>query len=836
MKEAIKNHCECDRVIKSFLSVKNNHNNNKPELLNKRKQWFKNIKNEFKKSESIKNEFRKFESRIDSHPNNLEIKEKEQSKINIYIKDDIITKKLPLHDQLIKTRNIIHDSNTDDKQKVERIFFSNSFHKFHNLISLNQNNKTEKLNVTQDPFDKNNIKPKNINEPYIEQLHFSDIMKQNKETQEFKEIKRKTNSSDKIFKLNEMPDTYIKDHSYVNGNLFLPQNMSDNISKYKEFHGILNKSKIKYSDKEIKDINRNKDLKEKYNDNEVNNELKASKDRYYDQWPKYRSISHQDFSYYFPKVKKSYEAPLYVTSEDLVKEVNKNIQKRILQEKFIKDHFKLKQNINTENKKENIKHTEEKIKSEINKKEKEPTITTKEDNKTIKIKNNKLGHEIKDDQLEEIKTKKGKYIPQTTNQSTIKSPTEKQFKNTSQSTNQPKKKSHTTERSNIKLQTTEQSMKNNQSIEQSRKKIKTADLSKQSIEKQKNNIHQTKIKQMEEKTLPNNTKSTTANEKMRRDNINELKTNGNKDNKIEHKNVNDSKGLKKSNEQANDEDTAKDRVDIVKNMIKIDPRKEEIKEDIKNTKNINNGNETIEQSTKQNLNNTLGKFDIKEFKGKENNIRSPVLQSNKQNLDQQTDIAKKIKEKEYDKTVMKIDETKSKVTDNVNDSNKKSLEKSKGTPKNLEIKDVKVRKLSNDDDIMKLIKVKQKPKCLSDLNITPLQVEEHKGHKNKTDDDCLICQNSELELDIESICRRTNQVIDVGDIIIGNKIFKCKHPLKFKKQKPDEPLPMLFKKDCSNSCSNNGDNTKNNINIIKDKTMQDENLQQNQTQTKTVST
>ncbi|XP_050362210.1 ankyrin repeat domain-containing protein 12-like [Nymphalis io] len=112
----------------------------------------------------------------------------------------------------------------------------------------------------------------------------------------------------------------------------------------------------------------------------------------------------------------------------------------------------------------------------------------------------------------------------------------------------------------------------------------------------------------------------------------------------------------------------------------------------------------------------------------------------------------------------------------------------------------KVRNPSSDDLILQLVKLKQsqnkqkprvQPKRLSEIKIDPTVIKAHKGHQEQKQSNCLICNDSELELDIENIEKSKYQGKEVTDIIIGQQIFKCKPHLEEHMNKTSVG-PILF--------------------------------------------
>ncbi|KAG6452402.1 hypothetical protein O3G_MSEX007608 [Manduca sexta] len=134
----------------------------------------------------------------------------------------------------------------------------------------------------------------------------------------------------------------------------------------------------------------------------------------------------------------------------------------------------------------------------------------------------------------------------------------------------------------------------------------------------------------------------------------------------------------------------------------------------------------------------------------------------------------------------------------VKDITKTDEKKDKPTIKELDIKQIKVRKPSYDDLILRLVKLKQsepreriKQKILPVLDV-PVVAREHKKHKYTKTSKCIMCIDSEFELDVESILMKPDLPDEtMKDIIIGQKIFKYKPPLIDKEDK-SIMTPSLF--------------------------------------------
>lgn len=101
--------------------------------------------------------------------------------------------------------------------------------------------------------------------------------------------------------------------------------------------------------------------------------------------------------------------------------------------------------------------------------------------------------------------------------------------------------------------------------------------------------------------------------------------------------------------------------------------------------------------------------------------------------------------------------------------------------KELNINQIKVMKPSCDDLILQLVKIKQQDvkdkkkrvREISEIQIPRLLIEDHRDHKGFKKPNCMICNDSELELDIEEIINKDENLADI-DIIMGQKIVKYK--------------------------------------------------------------
>ncbi|CAG9581258.1 unnamed protein product [Danaus chrysippus] len=109
--------------------------------------------------------------------------------------------------------------------------------------------------------------------------------------------------------------------------------------------------------------------------------------------------------------------------------------------------------------------------------------------------------------------------------------------------------------------------------------------------------------------------------------------------------------------------------------------------------------------------------------------------------------------------------------------------------KELNIDQIKIRRPSPDDLILKLVKLKQsqdskpkeRPTRMSQINLPEKIILSHnKTHKIIKNDNCVICLDSDLDLDIENIMLNEGKSDKSNEIIIGPKIFRYKSPLVLK--------------------------------------------------------
>ncbi|XP_073957766.1 uncharacterized protein isoform X2 [Choristoneura fumiferana] len=117
-------------------------------------------------------------------------------------------------------------------------------------------------------------------------------------------------------------------------------------------------------------------------------------------------------------------------------------------------------------------------------------------------------------------------------------------------------------------------------------------------------------------------------------------------------------------------------------------------------------------------------------------------------------------------------------------------------PKDLAFKDVKVRKQSGDDLILRLVKLKQnEPRHresyrFSRMHLPDIFIKTHARHKCK-DPKCPVCRNSELGLDYDECliaAAHTYKPEEITDIIIGEKIYKNTTPYRKPQEKEKETM------------------------------------------------
>ncbi|XP_022117450.2 calponin homology domain-containing protein DDB_G0272472-like [Pieris rapae] len=145
----------------------------------------------------------------------------------------------------------------------------------------------------------------------------------------------------------------------------------------------------------------------------------------------------------------------------------------------------------------------------------------------------------------------------------------------------------------------------------------------------------------------------------------------------------------------------------------------------------------------------------------------------------QENIEKKLKEEAYSKMAMYNSQSKPEPDERSGVSKPKKEEVT--TFKELNISQVKLRKHSQDNLILQLVKLKQserkepraRPQRLSEINVSPIIRRAHKDHCN-SHDSCILCRNSDLELDIDNILFGEQKLSEPTDLIMGRKIIKLK--------------------------------------------------------------
>ncbi|XP_072937401.1 uncharacterized protein [Epargyreus clarus] len=229
----------------------------------------------------------------------------------------------------------------------------------------------------------------------------------------------------------------------------------------------------------------------------------------------------------------------------------------------------------------------------------------------------------------------------------------------------------------------------------------------------------------------------------------------------------------------------------------MDKKQKEKKEDSQKEKERKEKEKQFQQRLKEEQNKPKGEK-IKNKDEKPQKVDNNATENLKKMIEEQAKLkaeAIKIKKQhEEENTKLRMEaERKAKEEEELK---LKHNTKEEPTTKDLHIKSIKSQKPSNDDLILQLVKLKQRdrlrPKRLSEINITPLIVNKHKVHKGKTLLNCVLCVDSELELDVENILNNKNKPDEVTDLIVGNKIVKSRHHLS-DKPAAEELLPVLYK-------------------------------------------
>lgn len=256
--------------------------------------------------------------------------------------------------------------------------------------------------------------------------------------------------------------------------------------------------------------------------------------------------------------------------------------------------------------------------------------------------------------------------------------------------------------------------------------------------------------------------------------------------------------ITKSKEEEKNIKTDKKESTKLKNELK----KRQVEKEQKETTKKEEKKKKEEPSTKEEVKKFDKKDDLEEFK--------KILAEQKKHKEEE----KRARKKEEENHKMKKDTDKAVTTQEVllknveTKTNKKQSKEIKSDvkpdiqtkaklnaedaeTKDLQLNQITVRTPSTDDLILRLVKLKQsyprknkeRPKRLSEINIDPNVIATHKCHQNKQPN-CIICNDSELELDIENIVNKKFENSKVADIIVGEKILKHKPHLEQKVKKP----------------------------------------------------
>ncbi|XP_045527768.1 calponin homology domain-containing protein DDB_G0272472-like isoform X1 [Pieris brassicae] len=165
----------------------------------------------------------------------------------------------------------------------------------------------------------------------------------------------------------------------------------------------------------------------------------------------------------------------------------------------------------------------------------------------------------------------------------------------------------------------------------------------------------------------------------------------------------------------------------------------------------------------------------------------------------QDNIEKKLKEEAYSKMVI---DSQSKPETDEKSSVSKPKKEEVTTFKELNISQVKLRKHSQDSLILQLVKLKQserkepraRPQRLSEINVSPIIRRAHKDHNN-IHDSCILCRDSDLELDVDNILFGEQKSSEPTDLIMGRKIIKLKESPRINKKETKNITtfePLMF--------------------------------------------
>ncbi|CAH2102716.1 unnamed protein product [Euphydryas editha] len=232
--------------------------------------------------------------------------------------------------------------------------------------------------------------------------------------------------------------------------------------------------------------------------------------------------------------------------------------------------------------------------------------------------------------------------------------------------------------------------------------------------------------------------------------------------------------------------------EITKKEAQHKDKKGELKDKESNKK------EKIRKSDKKDELEEFKKILAEQKKQKEDRAKKKVEENHKIKKETDKTVTQEVllKSEETKTTKKQSKETKSDVRPEMQAKDKFKVKDEK--TKDLQVNQIIVRTPSTDDLILRLVKLKQsyprkdkeRPKRLSEINIDPNVIAAHKCHQNKQSN-CIICNDSELELDIENIVNKKNESTNVVDIIVGEKILKHKPHIE-QKVKKHTISPLFF--------------------------------------------
>ncbi|XP_047525870.1 reticulocyte-binding protein homolog 2a-like isoform X1 [Pieris napi] len=274
---------------------------------------------------------------------------------------------------------------------------------------------------------------------------------------------------------------------------------------------------------------------------------------------------------------------------------------------------------------------------------------------------------------------------------------------------------------------------------------------------------------------------------------------------------------KKMQERAEKEEKLKNEKEEKEKLLKIEKEKKmqeraEREEKLKNEKEEKERlkKEKAEQSLKEKeriqkekshkpSDHELKRIDLKEKHAKGEKVKEQK-HTEKGNSDKrmQEDTEKKLKEEAYSK--MAIDDSQSKPDERRGVTKPKKEEVT--TFKELNISQVKLRKHSQDNLILQLVKLKQsekkeprgRPQRLSEINVSPIIRRAHKDHNN-LHDSCILCCDSDLALDVDNIVFGEQKLSEPTDLVMGRKIIKLKESPRINKKEAKNITafePLMF--------------------------------------------